>query len=166
MKRLGIGALVTLLFTASAAAQQAVFVVRHAERADGGAPAAMTAAPDPDLSETGKHRAQSLAFTLKDAGITAIYVTEFRRTQQTAAPLAKALGLQPTIVNAKEIATLVEKVRASTGNVLVVAHSNTVPEVIAGLGGGKTVKMTDEDYDNLFVVTRGENPFVLRLHFR
>lgn len=167
MKRLGMGVLFTVLFAASAAAQQAVFVVRHAERADGGtSPAGMTAPPDPDLSDTGRNRAQSLAVALKDAGITAIFVTEFRRTQQTAAPLAKALGLQPTIVAAKEIGTLVEKVKASTGNVLVVGHSNTVPEVIAGLGAGKTVKMTDNDFDNLFIVTRGDAPSLLRLHFR
>ena len=44
---------------------------------------------DPDLSDAGRARAESLANVLKDAGITAIYATELKRTQQTAAPLAR-----------------------------------------------------------------------------
>ena len=55
-------------------------------------------AADPDLSEAGRARAASLATALKDAGIVAIFTTEFKRTQQTAEPLAKALGLTVKVV--------------------------------------------------------------------
>jgi phosphohistidine phosphatase SixA len=158
---------VVLLTTVSAAAQQAVFVVRHAERADGGAAGmASTGSSDPELSEAGKARAQSLAAALKDAGIKAIYVTEFKRTQQTAAPLASALGIQATIVPAKDMAVLVEKLKAGPGNALVVGHSNTVPDVIKGLGVAEPVKLSEADYDYLFVVTQAGTPSLLRLHFR
>ena len=75
-----------------AAAQHTVFLVRHAERADTTPGAARRWPTDPDLSDAGRARAESLAAALKDAKITAIYTTEFKRTQQTAAPLAKALG--------------------------------------------------------------------------
>ena len=156
----------TLTLVASAAAQQVVFVVRHAERADTVAGGSAMMATDPDLSDAGRARAQSLASALKDAAITAIFVTEFKRTQQTAEPLAKALGIKPTIVTAKDSAALVEKVKAATSNVLVVGHSNTVPEVIAGLGGQTTVKLSDADFDNLFVVVRGEKPRLVRIHYR
>ena len=157
---------VVLTVTAPATAQSSIFVVRHAERADAAAGSAPMMATDPDLSEAGKARAQSLAAALKDAGITAIYTTEYKRTKQTGEPLAKALGIQVTAVPAREMPALLEKLKAVTGNVLVIGHSNTVGEVIAGLGVAEPVKLTDSDYDNLFVVVRGEKPTLIRLHFR
>ena len=167
MKRvLLLAAVAILAVTATASAQTSVFVVRHAERADAVAGTAPTMATDPDLSDIGKARAQSLASALKDAGITAIYTTEYKRTQQTAEPLAKALGIALTPVPARDMPALLQKLKSGTGNALVVGHSNTVGEVIAGLGVTEPVKLTDNDYDNLFVVVRGEKPTLVRLHFR
>jgi broad specificity phosphatase PhoE len=162
------GILVTalvLLSAAAAAAQSTVFVVRHAERADGGVTNTMMG-NDPDLSEAGRARAEALAAMLKDAGITAIYTTEFKRTQQTAAPLAKALGIAVTAVSSKDTPALLEKIKAATGNVLVVGHSNSVPDVVKGLGVTSPVTIGDAEYDNLFVVRLGDKPGVIRLHFR
>jgi len=165
MRRLIVLILAAMLLTsAAAAAQHSVFVVRHAERADGGAAGMSTS--DPDLSDAGKARAQSLAAALKDAGITAIYVTEFKRTQQTAAPLATALGLQVTVVPSKDMAALIEKLKGTAGNALVIGHSNTVPEVIKQLGVADPVKLADTDYDFLFVVTAGSPASLVRLHYR
>jgi broad specificity phosphatase PhoE len=121
-------------------------------------------ATDPDLSEAGHARAQSLAVMLKDAGIRAIFVTQYKRTQQTAAPLAKALGLTPTVVNSKDLPGLVAKVREATGNVLVVGHSNSVPDTIKQLGIADAPAIADDEYDNLFVVAGPKQ--MLRLHFR
>jgi len=165
MRRLCALTLAVLLATVSLVTAQTVFVVRHAERADTATGASMTAT-DPDLSEIGHARAQSLAVALKDAGVTAIYVTEFKRTQQTAEPLAKVLGIQATVVSAKDVAGLIEKVKVASGNTLIVGHSNTVPQILKHLGVVDEVKLGDADYDNLFVVTRGEKPAFVRLHFR
>ena len=86
-------------------------------------------AADPDLSEAGRARAQSLADVLKDAKITAIFATEFKRTQQTAAPLAKALGTHGDDGHVEDDSRRSSRSsRPPTGNVLVVGHSNTVPE--------------------------------------
>lgn len=145
---------------------QSVFVVRHAERADSSTGSSEMMAIDPELSDVGRARAQSLAAALKDSGITAIFTTEFKRTQQTAEPLAKALGIRPTVVKANDAAGLIEQVKAATGNVLVVGHSNTVGNTIALLGVANPPKLADTDYDNLFVVVRGEKPTLVRLHFR
>ena len=167
MRRLVLSVLF-LTYAAVAAAQsagQAVFVVRHAERADGGAGGTMSGT-DPDLSETGRARAESLAKALKDAKITAIFVTPYKRTRQTAEPLAKALGLEAVAIDPKDAAGLIEKVKAATGNVLVVGHSNTVPDVLTRLGIADAPKLADADYDNLFVVIGGEKPSLLHLHFR
>jgi broad specificity phosphatase PhoE len=165
MRRLVLS-LVFLLVALPTAAQQAVFVVRHAERADTASGAAPAMATDPDLSDAGRARAESLAAALKDAKITAIFVTPYKRTQQTAEPLAKALGIQPTAIDPKDAAGLIEKVKATTGNVLVVGHSNTVPDVLTRLGIADAPKLADTDYDNLFLVIRGDKSSLVRLHYR
>ena len=155
-----------VLAAVEVSATQTIVVVRHAERADAGTGGAMTMATDPELSEAGRARAESLAVALKDAGITAIFATEYKRTQQTAAPLAKALGITVQTVSSKDASGLVAKVKAEKGNVLVVGHSNTVPDVIKRLGVETPVTVADADYDLLFIVTLTPQPSVLRLHYR
>lgn len=139
----------------SVAEAQMVIVVRHAERADGGtaAPGAtMTGASDPELSAAGKARAQALAAMLKDAGVTAIYTTEYRRTKDTAVPLAAALKITAEVVSARDQAALIAKIKANTtGAILVVGHSNTVPTIIKALGGAD-VTVGESEYDSLFFV--------------
>ncbi|HXG54395.1 MAG TPA: histidine phosphatase family protein [Vicinamibacterales bacterium] len=156
--------LAMLLATASLATAQTVFVVRHAERADTATGGSMSMT-DPDLSELGTARAQALARVLRDVGITAIYVTEFKRTQQTAEPLAKALGIQWSLVSAKDMPGLIGKLKTATANTLIIGHSNTVPEILKQLGVVDPVTLASADYDNLFVVSRGEKPTFVRLHF-
>jgi phosphohistidine phosphatase SixA len=148
-----------LLFVAisQASAQSTIFVVRHAEKAD--------ATQDPDLSTAGRTRAESLAKMLKDANITAIYATEFKRTQETAAPLAHALGIEVTVVPAAATVDLAAKLKTVSGNALVVGHSNNIPDLIKALGIDLTVNLSDADYDNLFVVVLEGKPRLLRLHF-
>jgi phosphohistidine phosphatase SixA len=166
MKRL-IAVLVFLLIPAAAFAQTTVFVVRHAERADAGMKTGPTS--DPDLSEAGRARAESLASLLKDAGIARIYVTEFKRTGQTADPLARQLKIEPVVVSSKkeEVSRLIDQVKAGSGNVLIVGHSNTVPEILKGFGIDEAVVIAEMEFDNLFVVNRGcASPSVIRLRYR
>jgi phosphohistidine phosphatase SixA len=167
MKRLFGTLLISLTFTAPLSAQSAVFLVRHAERADAGAGASSATSgmmgADPDLSEAGRARAEKLAAMLKDARITAIYVTEYRRTRQTAEPLARQLGIDVTVVPSRDSKTLIEKVKSASGHVLVVGHSNTVPATIAALGVEDSVTIGENDYDNLFIVPLSPQPVLLRL---
>src|SRR5437660_2661706 len=109
-KRFVFFGLVLSMLVAAATAQPTIFIVRHGERAD--------ASKDSDLSEAGRARAEALAKMLKDANITAIYATEFKRTQRTAAPLAKALGTTVTTVQSKDKEALIAKLRALNGNAL------------------------------------------------
>ena len=163
---LGLVVLLATLASVDAVAQDTVFLVRHAERADAGMASAGAAVSDPDLSAEGRARADSLAMMLEDANVTAIYATEFKRTQQTAAPLAKALGLTVTIVKAADSTKLMEALKSSAGNVLVVGHSNTVPDVVRFLGVRASITIGEAEYDNLFVVTTGAEPRMIRLRFR
>ena len=145
-----------LLTPAVASAQQTVIFVRHGERADGGAGmASPTGAPaDPDLSDAGKARAEKLAMMLADASIAAIYVTEFKRTQQTAAPLAAKLHLAPGTIPGKDAAAFVSRAKADQpkGVVLIVGHSNTMPPIIKAFGG-PDMTIADDDYNAIYVMS-------------
>ena len=132
--------------------------IRHAEKAD--------ATKDPDLAEAGRARAEALAKALRDANITAIYVTEFKRTQQTAAPLAKALGITVTVLPAQDSAALIAKLRALNGNALVVGHGDTIPNLIKALGVSEPINIAENDYDNLFAVVLDGKRQLIRLHYR
>lgn len=141
------------LIPALASAQTMVILTRHAERADGAATmgAASGGANDPELSAAGKDRAERLAALLAEAGVGAIFTTEYRRTQDTAAPLAARTALQPEIVPAAQLAALVGKIKGRAHDtVLVVGHSNTVPAIIKALGG-PDVTIGDAEYGTLFI---------------
>ena len=127
-----------------------VIVVRHAERAPGSG--------DPPISEAGQARARALAEIGKGAGVSAVVTTQFQRTRQTAQPLVEALGITPVVVNtqsdmAKHAADIAAAVRQFAGKtVLVVGHSNTVPAIVAALGGPKYADLCEPEYDNLFTL--------------
>lgn len=154
-------AILLTAFGAAAASPVTVFLVRHAEKE--------AAADDPGLTEAGRKRAEALAAALADAGITAIFSSEFRRTQDTAAPLAKRLGLKVTTVPGKDVDGLLAKLRAlpAGSRALVVGHSNTVPAVAGRLTGTKVAELTDADYDRLFVavVDKDGHGDVVTLHY-
>jgi phosphohistidine phosphatase SixA len=137
-----------------------VLLVRHAE------PAAEPA-DDPALSEAGRKRAQDLASALRDAGVTTIIVSPFRRTAETAAPLAASRGFKPMQVPIGRsvdghVAAVAAAVRGLTGVVLVVGHSNTVPAIIAQLGGPRLPDICEGVHDDLFalVMSGGKTPLV------
>jgi len=96
------------------------YIVRHAEKAD--------KTRNTPLSAEGHARAAALRDTLISQNIKKVFVTNYLRTQQTAAPLATELGITPTEVFANQTPQLVQQLKAIKGrNVLIVGHSNTVP---------------------------------------
>jgi len=124
-----------------------VFVVRHAEK--GPEP------DDPPLTEAGRRRAAELARVLLDAQPTALFATEFRRTQQTLTPLIEATRLIPTLLPARDVDGLVAALRAlpAGSRAVVASHSNLVPLIVARLSGAEVAALTEADYDRLYVVT-------------
>jgi probable phosphoglycerate mutase len=77
-----------------------LLIVRHGEsapaRLDRPAPR-VDGHSDPELAPEGQVQAELLADRLIHEEIDAIYVTSLRRTHETAAPLAKRLGLEPIV---------------------------------------------------------------------
>lgn len=146
---------VALLTSACARAQPTtVILVRHAERPAGA---------DPDLNEKGRARAESLAVALQQTRVDAILHTQYKRTQQTAQPLATQKGITPQIVRAAgpesvHAMAVVDAVNALKGRTIVyVGHSNTVPGVIQRLGIVPAPAISDSEYDHLFIVVLGSD---------
>jgi broad specificity phosphatase PhoE len=158
MKRLALILSVPLLLAAVADAAPVIFIVRHGEKAS-------TGGNDPDLSPEEQKRADALARILKDSQITSVFVTEFKRTQETAAPTAKATHVSPTVISANDLGALVEKLRALNGNALVVGHGNTIPDLLKALAIATPVSIPDDDYAEIFAVLIGDPPQLLRLHY-
>ena len=89
---------------------------------------------------------------LADKGISAIYATPTRRAMETAAPLSKKTGVAISEYDAKNPETLVASVAENDGAVLVVGHSNTVPDLVVRFGGRSQPQMTDQDYGTVFLI--------------
>ena len=137
-----------------------VILLRHAEKAT-------QPADDPPLTPSGRARANVLAGILADSGVSAIFVTQFRRTAETAAPLVDRVHVQPRVIPATNNKELVESVRKiQGGTVVVVGHSNTIPGIIAELGGPSSLAIPETEFDNLFVLTLGPSgTSFVRLHY-
>jgi broad specificity phosphatase PhoE len=143
-----------------AAAQEAIYLVRHAERADTSA--------DSKLSAAGEARAVRLAAWLQTAGITHIYTTDLRRTIETATPFAGASHLSPQQSAAADLSAIVTRIRGlgPSDRALVVGHSNTIPELIRSFGVKAPIAIADSEYDNVFVVVPRQDAEPVLLRFK
>jgi phosphohistidine phosphatase SixA len=130
----------------AAAEAPAIYVMRHLEKGEGA---------DPGLSAAGAANAARLAAWFEGrAKPRAIYVSTTRRARETAAPLAARLGLTPKAYNPADTPALLAQVRAEPGSVLVVGHSNTVPDIVAALGGTRPEPIADTDYGAIWMVAQ------------
>lgn len=127
---------------ATAESASAVYVMRHLHTPAG--------ERDPDLTAEGRRHADGLANMLGGEDIAAIYVTDFRRTRQTAAPLAARLGVTPIVYDPADTSALVARIRSETGAVLVVGHSNTVPDIVGQVGGTRPGPLAHEDFGDVW----------------
>ena len=137
-----------------------VFIVRHAEKGPEN--------PDPSLTREGRARADALASLLRDARIGTVIVSQFKRTQETAAPLAREVHVAAEPMDAARVDDLVTRLHdlAPGSRALVVSHSNLIPAIVEKLTGTRIGELTDADYDRLYVATLSPSGnSVLYLHF-
>jgi 2,3-bisphosphoglycerate-dependent phosphoglycerate mutase len=128
-----------------------IWVVRHGEKE----PATVKTADDPNLSADGQARAEALAKFLKREKIKAVYVTKYKRSIETARPIATQTGLTPAVYgdSLKTFAANVLKTH-NGGNVLIVGHSNTVMKILDAFGAEMPFDALDEDdFDMAFKIT-------------
>ncbi len=124
-----------------------LYLVRHAEKGN-------DHPRNPSLSTQGQERAANLASELGQAGISAIYSTPYKRTQQTGQVLAKQLGLEIRSYNPSYATHIFDILANNQGQkVLVVGHSNTVPNMVNWLSADAQLQQLGEkDYGDLFKV--------------
>ncbi len=144
--------IVALLVSTASYSQSTIttlVLIRHAEKVNDGT-------ADPELSEAGKQRAESLTKFFKKAKIDAVYSTSYKRTRNTVAPLAQSKNLTVETYNPskpEEIDALIQKFKG--GTIVLVGHSNTTPAVLNYLTGHKDefAAFDDGDYANLIIVS-------------
>ena len=154
-----LAALLALALAACATAKQepaqaSWYVMRHLQKAEG---------QDPGLSEEGARNAYRLANRFADERPDIIFVSTTRRARETAAPLAVRYGLKLEEYDPRDTPGLVARVKAVEGTVLVVGHSNTVPEIVAQLGGARPADLAETDFGDIFRVRRDGTVERLRL---
>jgi len=166
---LSIGAILALgiaVWAFQTATTTLVVVVRHADKvADGSV--------DPPLTPAGIERAQRLAALLgagtPDVGIDAIFVTQYQRSVATAHPLATLRGIPMISLNDSDLAGLEHKITHDYRGqrVLVVAHSDTIQDIVKALAKGVQVPPIEaNEYGTAYVIAipRWNRPTVLRLN--
>jgi broad specificity phosphatase PhoE len=117
------------------------YVMRHLQKAEG---------QDPPLSLEGQANARKLIGFFAAERPRVAYVSTTRRAYQTAAPAAKKLRMRIRRYDPADTAGLVARVLAERGPVLVVGHSNTVPEIVARLGGERPAPLAETDYGDMW----------------
>jgi broad specificity phosphatase PhoE len=117
------------------------YVMRHLQKAEG---------QDPPLSEEGQANARRLIGFFAADPPRVIYVSSTRRARETAAPLARELRIKVRRYDPGDTNGLVARVLAEHGPVLVVGHSNTVPEIVEKLGGERPAALADTDYGDVW----------------
>lgn len=128
---------------------QTIYLVRHAEKDPG---------PDPGLTPDGRVRAKQLAERLAKVKLAHIYSTNYRRTRQTAAPVALAAGQPVIYYDPQDLDRFAGQLRELKGNVLVVGHSNTTPDLVAALGGEPGAPIVEAgEYDRLYRLVMRES---------
>ena len=130
-----------------------VVLVRHAEKA-------ADDPRDPTLSEAGKLRAAALLRVLGETRVTHVWTSEFKRTKDTAAPVAARAKVTPVEVPGKDLPVLAARIKElAPGSIaLVVGHSNTLPALAKALGAplsnlANGTDLRDDEYDRLSVIT-------------
>jgi broad specificity phosphatase PhoE len=110
---------------------------------------------DPDLAPEGLERAQEIARMFGDAGINAIYATQFKRTQQTVKPLSERTGVPVTVVDASQTNDLLRRIQTTDRGktIFIAGHNNTVPAMVSELSGETYPVIPESEYDNVFIVT-------------
>lgn len=158
-----------LLFGKEAQAQSELSIpktfifIRHAEKVQ-------TLHADPPLTAAGTAQAMAFAEMLKEQPIAAIYSTPYRRTLETAAPLASLKKITTQLYEPLYAISLLEqlKTQADSGAVVVVGHSNTIPDMVNALAGREEVApISEEEYGLVFIVVvpvmPGSAPSVVRV---
>lgn len=130
-----------------------IYLVRHAEKQKG---------DNPGLTKAGKARALALKEKLQGESVEYIYSTNYRRTLETAGPLARHMNLIIRGYDPSDLESFARELTKNSGVYLVVGHSNTTPQLAEALGGGEAIYMPETEYDRFIEIKLGKDGKVLK----
>ncbi|BFT29556.1 phosphoglycerate mutase family protein [Alteromonas sp. D210916BOD_24] len=119
-----------------------LYFTRHFEKQTG---------TNPALTQQGVEKAQAFASLLEHAGIKKVYSTNYRRTQQSAAPIALKVNTAVTFYDPRDLTKLAAKLLSEQQNAVVVGHSNTTPDII-GLVGGEANPISETEFGDVYML--------------
>lgn len=141
--------LCSLLINAQESNTTTYFLIRHAEKVSEN-----PADKNPDLNERGFQRAENWEKVLKHISFDAIYATNYKRTLNTVAPIARKMNLITLIYNPSKVDFYHFQLECAGKNVLIVGHSNTIPQFVNELiHQQKYQEMNDDEFSYLYIVT-------------
>lgn len=139
------------------------YFIRHAEKV------LKPSENNPELTKKGKKRAENWSNVFKHVKFDMVFSTNFKRTIATASPTAKSKGLKIQLYDAKNAINkkFLENTKGKT--VLIVGHSNTIPNYVNKLiGKKKYLDISDSNNSNLYIVTinnKTVNNILLKIPF-
>ena len=126
---------------------KAVYLFRHAEKQ------IIKGEDNPELTRAGFFRSNVLAQAMADITPGLIYSSEYTRTQQIVAPLAKQWSCDIIIKTAKDPEAQVEAALSNCNkHVIIAGHSNTIPNLISLFGVMEEITIEDNQYGDLFII--------------
>ena len=126
---------------------KAVYLFRHAEKQ------IIKGEDNPELTRAGFSRSNVLAQAMADITPGLIYSSEYTRTQQTVAPLAKQWSSDIIIKTAKDPEAQVEAALSNCNkHVIIAGHSNTIPNLISLFGVMEEIAIEDNQYGDLYII--------------
>ena len=133
------------------------YLIRHAEKD--------TLNPqekNPDLTQEGIQRADNWAALFSEITFDEIYSTDYKRTVNTAKPIALDQNIEIKYYHPKEVYQTGFLAATQGKTVLIVGHSNTIP-VFANylIGKEKYSEFPETIYNNLYTITKDQNGQVI-----
>ena len=151
--------LAAMVLSCAASAQEAVYVIRHAEKELTG--------DDPAITAEGEARAVAWAEMLQNVELDAVFTSDAKRTQETGKIIANRLGLLTHSVDRADTTGLIDMLSFDheEDTVLVVGHAETIPGILESLGAFNNIEISQTDFANLFILLQPDagEPHLIRM---
>ncbi len=148
---------VILLFSCSSFSQEekksniettTYFLIRHAEKHINN-----PSDKNPELTKEGVIRAEKWAAILADTKIDMVFSTNYKRTMQTAAPIAKRAKVEISSYNPQNLYAIDFQEKTKGKTCVIVGHSNTTPAFVNKiLQQEKYPSISEKEYGKLFII--------------
>jgi len=126
-------------------APEKIYLFRHSEKLAG---------KNPALTQQGYKRAEQLVTLFKQFDKVHVFSSNYKRTLQTAGPLAAHFGSEIKIYNARDLADLKNQIVSLNGVVAVIGHSNTTPELATLLSNEEIEPMSEMQFSRYFLLSK------------